>query len=172
MKRVFIFIAVFKVFSAGLFSKELLEDGNLITAVTVIGLKRTKPHIIEKPLQKFIGIDAATIDTNEVFAVVQSSGVLEALSVEILEQAGNGKILAVTVREKWSFFPIPIVSVNSSDWSAGGVLADANAFGVKDMMMVMDIFGSGDITTSVMYIHSSNGAGEFGWNVMGWFSLQ
>jgi hypothetical protein len=155
-----------------LFSEELPEDGNRITAVSVIGLKRTKPHIIEKPLQKFVGKDSGTIDTTEVCAVVQTSGILEPLSVEILEQAGNGKILAVTVREKWTFFPIPLVSVNSSGWSAGGVLADANAFGIKDMMMVMGVFGSGDKTASVMYFHSPKGVGEFGWSVMGFFSLQ
>jgi hypothetical protein len=172
MKHFFIFLAVFAVFSAGLSSEELPEDKNRINAVSVIGLKKTKLYVIEKPLQKFVGRDAGSIDQNDVYAVVQSTGILEPLSVEILDNGENGKILAVTVREKWTIFPIPLVSVNSSGWSAGGVLADANVFGIKDIAVVMGIFGSGDITASLMYIHSPNGMGGFGWNVMGFFSIQ
>jgi hypothetical protein len=36
----------------------------------------------------------------------------------------------------------------------------------------MGLFGPGDITTSLMYIHSPKGLGEFGWNFMGFFSRQ
>jgi hypothetical protein len=171
MKRLFMVFTVFVVIIAGI--SALSGDETRITAVSVSGLKRTKPYVIERPLQKFIGMDAESIDTNDVFAVVKSSGILEPLSVEIWDnEEGTGKILAVTVQEKWGIFPIPIVGISSSGWSAGGVLIDANAFGVKDTMMVMGLFGGGDIIASVMYLNSPNGIGEFGWNVMGFFSLQ
>jgi hypothetical protein len=176
MKRAFMVLAVCTAVLTGLFSQELADNSRgeqRITAVSVIGLKRTKPYIAETPLQKFIGMDADSIDNNEVIAVVKSTGVIEPLSVEIIDnQEGNGKTLVVTVKEKWTIFPIPIISVNSSGWSAGGVLADANAFGLKDMMMVMGIFGTGDLTASVMYINTPDRIGAFGWNVMGFFSLQ
>jgi hypothetical protein len=187
MKQLFVFFTVFAVLITGVSSQSLSGDENRITAnpenqiehpskicaVSVSGLKRTKPHVIEKPLQKFIGMDAESVVINDVFALVKSTGTLEPLSVEILDnQEGGGKILAVTVRDKWSIFPIPIVGVSSGGWSAGGVLIDANAFGVKDTMMAMGLFGGGDITTSVMYINSPDGIGEFGWNFMGFFSLQ
>jgi outer membrane protein assembly factor BamA len=150
-----------------------IEHKSEICAVSVSGLKRTKPYIIENPLKKFIGKDAGSIDINDVYAIVKSTGILEPLSVEIIDnEQGSGKTLAVTVKEKWSIFPIPIVGISSSGWSAGGVLMDANAFGVKDTMMVMGIFGSGDITASLMYINSPDGIGKFGWNIMGFFSLQ
>jgi hypothetical protein len=176
MKRLFVLFAVFAIIASGLSSQELSggnQEGNHITAISVSGLKRTKPYIIENPLQKFIGKDAGSIDINDVYAVVKSTGILEPLSVEITDnQEGNGKTLAVTVKEKWSIFPIPIVGITSSGWSAGGVLVDANAFGVKDTMMVMGLFGSGDLTAAVMYINSPKDIGKFGWNVMGFFSRQ
>jgi hypothetical protein len=187
MNRFFMFLAAFTVMVTGVSSQTLsgaenqvtanLENGtghkSEICAVSVSGLTRTKPHIIEKPLQKFIGRDAESIDINEVFAIVKGTGILEPLSVEITDnQEGGGKTLAVTVRDKWSIFPIPIVGVSSSGWSAGGVLMDANAFGIKDTAMAMGLFGSGDITARLMYIDSPDDIGEFGWNVMGFFSLQ
>jgi hypothetical protein len=173
MKRVCFFLAVFVFLSSGLFSRESMEDGNRVSAVSVAGLKRTRPHVIEKPLRKFIGRDAGSVDTNEVFAIVKGTGILEPLSVEILDnQEGSGKTLAITVKEKWSVFPVPFGGVNSSGWSAGGVLMDANAFGLRDQLMVMGIFGAGDLTASLMYFDSPDGPGEFGWNAMGWFSLQ
>jgi hypothetical protein len=39
-------------------------------------------------------------------------------------------------------------------------------------MMAMGIFGAGDLTASVMYVNTPDGIGEFGWNVMGFFSIQ
>jgi hypothetical protein len=173
MNQIFILLGVLVFATVELSSQELPEASNSITAISVTGLQRTKPQVIEKPLQKFIGRDAGTLDINEVYAVVQSSGVLEARSVDILDNpGGSGKLLSVTVREKWSILPIPFGGINSSGWSVGGVVMDTNAFGIKDTMMLMGLFGSGDITTSLMYLHSPNGAGEFGWNVMVFFSLQ
>ncbi|MDR1286820.1 MAG: hypothetical protein LBK08_04350 [Treponema sp.] len=176
MRQIFTAVLLFAAVTTGLCPQEIsgsIQEENKITAVSVTGLKRTKPHIIEKPLQKFIGRNAGTIDTNEVFAVVKSTGVLEPLSADILDnQEKSGKTLAVTVREKWAIFPVPLVSVNSNGWSAGGALADSNAFGLKDVIMAMGMFGSGDVTAGVMYANTPDGIGEFGWNVMGFFSIK
>jgi outer membrane protein assembly factor BamA len=173
MKRVFIFLALFAGFSAGLSPQELPEGGNRITAISVTGLKRTKPRIIEKPLQKFTGRDAGSLDINEVYAAVESTGILETKSVEILDnQTGNGKTLVVTVREKWSVFPVPLAFVNSGGWAVGAAFADTNAFGIKDTMVIMGLFGAGGITTSIMYLHPPAGSGEFGLNVAPFFSIQ
>jgi outer membrane protein assembly factor BamA len=190
MKRFFIIFTIVAALTTGLSSQELsgnnqgesqitdnsenrIEHNSKICAVSVTGLKRTKPYIIENLLKKFIGMDAESVDVNDVIAIVKSTGVLEPLSVEITDnQEGNGKTLEVTVRDKWSIFPIPFGGINSSGWSAGGVLVDANVFGIKDTAMLMGLFGPGDLTASFMYIHSPKAVGEFGWNFMGFFSRQ
>ena len=105
MKRIGIFFAAFLVIASGLFSQE--PDGvneNTITAISVSGLKRTKPYVIEKPLQIYIGRDAESIDKNEIIAILKSTGIVEPLSVEIEDNAdgeGNvlpGRTLAITVK--------------------------------------------------------------------------
>jgi hypothetical protein len=141
--------------------------------MSVVGLKRTRPHIVEGPLQKFIGADAERIDTNEVIAIIQSTGVVESLSVEVMDtEGGSGKTLVATVRDKWSLIPIPIVTVNSGGWGAGGVLLDTNAFGVKDTAMLVGMYSPGDLMVSLMYMNTPDGVGDFGWNVGGMFTLR
>jgi outer membrane protein assembly factor BamA len=71
---------------------------NQITAISISGLKRTKPYIVERLLQKFIGRNAADVDINEVIAVIESTGILEPVSVELIDnQDGSGITLLVTI---------------------------------------------------------------------------
>jgi hypothetical protein len=180
MKQLLVFFTVLAVVITGLPAQEPAGNDtgkNQITAISVSGLKKTKPRIIERPLQVFIGKDAGTIDTNEVYAVVEGTGVLELVSVELIdnqEGSGNtgGKTLAVTVKDKWSIFPIPIGSISSSGWGLGAVLMDTNAFGLKDTAMLVGMYSPGDWMASVMYIATPDGIGDFGWNVTGMFSLR
>jgi hypothetical protein len=150
---------------AGLSAQEPIRN------ISVLGLSKTKSYIVERPLQVFIGRD--TIDTNEVYALIQSTGVVEPVSIEVTDNPqGSGKILAVTVRDKWSIFPIPIATFNSSGWGAGAVFLDTNAFGVNDTMMIVGMYSPGDIMASLMYIGTPDGVGKFGWSFTGMFSMR
>jgi outer membrane protein assembly factor BamA len=167
MKRIYIF-AVLLVIAPGLFAQE-----NTITAISITGLKRTKPYIIETPLQKFIGRDAESININEVIAIVKSSSIVEPLTAEIKDNPdGNGKTLVITVREKWSILPIPLFSIDTGGWSAGAVFVDTNAFGVKDNMVLVGNFGINEWMVMAMYIHPPASVGSFGWDLMGNFLFQ
>jgi hypothetical protein len=180
MKQFFIFFAVFMIGITGLSAQEFVgnDQGNdQITAISISGLKKTKPHIIERPLDKFIGRNAADVDINEVIAIVKDSGIVEPLSVEIKDtigdnQEGNGKTLVVTVQEKWSIFPIPLFSITSHGWNVGGAFMDANAFGLKDNVMVMGSYGTDGWMANVMFIDPPDGVGDYGWNIMGMFFYQ
>jgi hypothetical protein len=176
MKQFFMFFAAFLAAIIGLSAQEPASNGmgeNQITAISVSGLSRTKPYIIERPLQKFIGRPAGDVDINEVIALVKSTGVVEPLSVGMPDnQEGSGKTLVITAREKWSILPIPVVSVNSSGWTVGAAVMDTNAFGIKDNMMVMGSYGTGGWMGNLMYISTPKGIGDFGWNFSGMVSLQ
>jgi outer membrane protein assembly factor BamA len=165
---------VFLIVLSGLFSQELPDNNkNNITGISISGLRRTKPYVVERTLQKFIGHDAESVDINEVIAILKRTGIIEPLTVEIKDnEGGNGKLLAIVLREKWSVFPIPFFSINSGGWSAGGAFIDANAFGVKDNMMVMGFYGTGGWMLNAMYINTPNAVGDFGWNIMGLFSFE
>jgi hypothetical protein len=172
MKRLFMVLAVWTVMATGGYAQELPDGDGFITAVTVSGLTRTRPHIVENPLRKFVGMSAAGIDTNEVLAAVKSIRVVEPLSVAIANDQAGGKILMVAVREKWTVFPLPVVSIGSGGWSAGGILADLNAFGAKDIIMVMGMYDTGNLMAGAMYANTPDGIGEWGWHIAGRVSIQ
>jgi hypothetical protein len=112
-----------------------------IVSTQVSGLKRTKPFIADNALEKFIGRDAKDIDFNDVRAAILDTGVLDPISVKVLEGEG-GAVLSVAVAEKWSFIPMPMVMANNGGSSYGLFLADLNAFGLKDQAAVGGMFGS------------------------------
>ncbi|MDR1898819.1 MAG: hypothetical protein LBQ55_02310 [Treponema sp.] len=135
----------------------------IIIAVEVRGLKKTKPHVAERPLRHFVGRRAAALDLNEVRAVILDTGILEPLSVRIEDGYWEtGKILVVEVREKWSIFPVPIFFVGSGGMMAGAAFYDANAFGLNDKMVAAGMYQSDGWNTTLMYIHSPAGDGNFG----------
>ena len=143
---------------------------NLITGLSVSGLKRTRLSTAERPLRKFIGIEADRLDQNEVWAAIMDTGILEPLLVEIRDAETGGSVLAVTVREKWSIFPIPILMAGSGGVSAGGAIFDANAFGLNDKFFLTGIFRQGGWTAAAGYVHAVSGGRLPGWNGMASFT--
>jgi hypothetical protein len=158
------FAAVFAVAAALLFPPPLHPQppAGPVTAVHIEGLKRTKTVTAERPLRRFIGRNAAALDFNEVRAAVLDTGILEPLSVEIVE-AEAGNILSVAVREKWAIFPVPVFFAGSAGVMAGAAFYDANAFGLNDKMAVMGAWQTNGWTAVTMYIHSPAEDRSAGW---------
>ncbi|MDR0684601.1 MAG: hypothetical protein LBF83_05695 [Spirochaetaceae bacterium] len=141
-----------------------------ITELAVFGLKRTKPRIVEEVLEAFIGQRADTLDINAVHAAVLDTGILEPLSIEILDaENGDGKALAVTVREKWSIFPVPVFFAASGDVSGGIFFADSNAFGLNDKFFLGGMYGTDGWMFMSGYMHSGR-KGLPGWALSGSFA--
>jgi outer membrane protein assembly factor BamA len=146
----------------------------VITAVSVKGLTRTKPHVAEYPLKRFIGQDGMSIDFNDVYAAIVGTGILEPLSIGIEETPDkDGMILTVTVREKWAFFPIPVFFADSNGALGGGVaLMDANAFGLNDKIIVAGTYSTSGWYTSLIYQNTPDREHFPGWNIMGTYGRQ
>jgi hypothetical protein len=144
----------------------------IITAVSVGGLKRTKPHVAEYPLKKFIGRNGADIDFNEVYGAIVNTGILEPLSIGI-EETPNGTLLTVEVREKWSFFPAPVFFMDSGGDMQGGVaLLDANSFGLNDKFIAAGLYGVSGWLASAIYQHTPARNHFPGWMLMGMYGRQ
>ena len=143
-----------------------------ITDLEVIGLKRTKPHIARYALEKFLGVDGKDLDLNEVHAVIKSTGVLEPIEVILVEKE-NGLLLQVTVEEKWSIFPVPIVIATNGEFGAGLFFMDANALGIRDQMVLGGMYRSSGWTGMAMYNHVPSGhKGLPGWNALFMYGRQ
>jgi hypothetical protein len=137
----------------------------------VSGLTRTKQQAAERPLQKFIGADADRLDLNEVRAAVLETGVLEPLEVAVTGE-GASCVLRVTVSEKWSVFPVPLLTVGSGGMSFGAFFVDTNAFGLMDKIFAGGIYSSRSWMAGGGYMHGSQREGFPGWRAAAFFSRQ
>ncbi|MFP3043387.1 hypothetical protein LQZ19_16355 [Treponema primitia] len=141
-----------------------------ITAISVKGIVRTKPHVAEYPLKKFIGRDGMSLDFNEVHAAIVNTGILEPISIGVGENpGGDGMTLTVNVREKWAFFPFPVFFMDSDGGMSGGAaFMDANAFGLNDKFIVAGIFGTSGVIASLIYQNTPE-RNFPGWSLMGMY---
>ncbi|GHV93756.1 hypothetical protein AGMMS50293_00760 [Spirochaetia bacterium] len=148
------------------FSQSANGESGVITSISISGLKRTKLHVAENPLRRFVGQEAASLDTDQVRAVVLDTGILEPLLVEIRDAAAETageKILFIEVREKWAIFPVPVFFIGSGSMLAGAAFYDANAFGLNQKMAVAGMYQTGGWIATALYMVPPDSAGSFGW---------
>jgi hypothetical protein len=131
------------------------ESSRTITELSVYGLKRTKPQVAEAAIEPFIGQRADTLDFNAVYAAILDTGILEPLSIEMVDaESGDGKKLLVSVREKWSIFPIPLLFAASEELNGGVFFVDTNAFGLNDKFFMGGMYGMEGWMLMSGYVHS------------------
>jgi hypothetical protein len=105
-----------------------------------------------------------------VHAAVLSTGILEPLEIEILDDpGGNGKILSISVREKWSIFPLPLLFITSGEISGGLFFIDANTFGLNDKFFLGGMYSTNGWMFVSGYMHSGK-KGIPGWNLSASFA--
>ncbi|MDR2185929.1 MAG: hypothetical protein LBO80_09760 [Treponema sp.] len=148
--------------------------GNEITAVSILGLKRTKPHVAEQYVKKFLGRDAASLDLKEVEGAVLETGILEPVSVSIGDDPeGGGRLLQIELREKWSIIPFPLFFIGSGgDMGGGAFFMDANAFGVNDKMILGGLYRSSGWMVTAMYISTPDRDHVPGWSLRGSYAQE
>ncbi|MDR2053221.1 MAG: hypothetical protein LBP80_07390, partial [Treponema sp.] len=146
--------------------------GSRVSGVAVIGLKRTRPHVAEQPLKKFIGMDAGAVNTDDVYAAILAMGILEPVEVFFADAPeGTGKILVVVVEEKWAFFPLPIIVAGSDTSNFGLAVMDSNAFGLNDKMILMGMYSpAGSWAATAMYMATPDRDRGIGWQVMAFYA--
>jgi hypothetical protein len=145
----------------------LAAGADTIAELEIRGLKRTKLHVAEQPLRKFIGREGAGLDPDEVRAALIDTGILNPLAVEVA-----GPLLIVTVEEKWSIFPLPLFSADSGGVNFGGAFMDANAFGLRDTMLLGGIYGAGGWLATAMYMATPDRSGIPGWSLGGLYDTR
>jgi hypothetical protein len=161
----------------------------LITGISIVGLKKTRLSTMEKSLGRFLGQDAASLDTKVVHGVIVDMGILEPVSIRIEDQPenledddgayigmdersrGSGKLLRIEVQEKWSLFPVPVASIGSKTWGMGAFFVDTNAFGLNDKFFLGGMYKSDGWLVIGGYMHSGGGEG-IGWGLSGSFNRQ
>jgi len=141
------------------------SEATYITYISITGLGRTRMSTAQRPLRRFIGMEASRIDHDEVLAAIIATGIMEPLSVEI-----EGEVLAVTVRERWTIFPIPVFMGGSGGMAGGLAFFDANAFGLNDQIFLAGFYHPDAWISSLGYIRSSRGGRAPGYSGVAVFS--
>jgi hypothetical protein len=132
----------------------VFAQSGVVQDIAVSGLKRTKPLVAERLLEKFRGLRPEDINENDVRAAIIESGVLDPERIEFLPHDGDGNYtLHAVVVEKMSFLPIPLFLTGSSGWMLGLALADMNAFGQRDSIVLAGIYSADSWFAMVMYAH-------------------
>jgi len=141
------------------------QPDNIITSIHINGLKKTSYSVVEKPLQRFLGQEAQTVDIDYVKAVILELGILEPISVVIEDNYDEpGKKLVVEVEERWSIFPAPVLFFNSGGLSGGLFFYNANTFGLNHKMAFGGIIQKTGWLAVAMYSIPPVGTGHFGMN--------
>ncbi|MCL2282219.1 MAG: hypothetical protein FWC26_02765 [Fibromonadales bacterium] len=156
LKGIF-FSLVFCILATPLYSQ-------VITSIEIIGLKRTQLHVAKYPLEKFLGQDSSSFNENDAIAAVKDMGILEPVSAELV-QSKEELTLRVTVEEKWSIFPFPLIYVGSDgNKNFGLFFCDFNAFGLRDMAVLGGLYGSNGWSAIAMYNHTPAHKNALGWS--------
>ena len=146
-----------------LWSNEQIINDRIITSIQVSGLRRTREEIVIPSLERFLGRDADSMDPNEVNAVILDMIILEPINVELIDSS-DGVILVVHVEEKWSIFPVPLVTSGSGGTNFGLFIAETNAFGMRDQIAVGGMYRRSGWMLMAMYQFNPRRTGGVGWN--------
>lgn len=112
-----------------------------IIDIEINGLKKTK----ENTVLNIIDLeDEALVDYSISDIVKQkllSSGIFQNDIQVIIEVISDNKAkLIITLKERWTFIPIPVVVINSESWLAGGVLIESNLLGLNQTLVAGTFF--------------------------------
>jgi outer membrane protein assembly factor BamA len=149
------------------------SQAQAITSISIAGLKRTRKQVAERPLEKYIGTAAADLDTNEVTATLLEMGIFEEIKVETIpSKDGSGSVLSVTLRERWSIFPLPLFIATSEGITGGLALIDANAFGLNDKLYAVGMLFPGGWMSMLAYMSTPDTSDDWRWSLSGSYSRQ
>lgn len=144
-----------------------------VRAISVSGLKRTKPQVVDRLLRRYIGVSASSIDTQEVVGVLLETGIFENVTVSTLPASdGTSTELAVSVDEKWSLLPLPVFVATSSGITAGAAFIDANAFGLNDKIFSVALLLPTGWMVSAAFVDVPGNTEEWRWSLSTYVSMQ
>ncbi|MDC7238733.1 MAG: hypothetical protein PQJ50_00080 [Spirochaetales bacterium] len=136
----------FFVNSASLFGEEV--GSRTIEHFEIYGLKRTKTDYILSLLEQYRGFESSGKTADLLQTDIYETGLFSDIKLEFEEE---GTVAVITVSEKRSFIPIPVISYKEGDFAFGAVIRDSNAFGYADNFTFGFIYGLDDIAVAGSY---------------------
>ncbi|WP_319559072.1 hypothetical protein [Marispirochaeta sp.] len=153
-----------------LFSEMEAEQSKTIDHLIIHGLNRTKLSVVEKMLEPYIGIPADELDTAEVHTVLQESGLFYDAEVSLEYDDPASVSLVVSVQEKWTLIPIPVILGDKNGIAGGGTLIETNAFGLNHKAFLAGFFSAARYTFFSSYMTPPGKSFPFGLATVAAFS--
>lgn len=152
MKKSFSAVALFAIFAG------FLNAEPKITKFEIQGLKRTKEFAVQRDLKKFIGKEASAETLHSIENSLQADNLFTNISIGCEPITENESRIKISLEEKMSILPLPIVAVNDGVFSAGAFLIDSNAMGLKDFFMLGGIFSRDNISGMAFFSRPPKGS--------------
>ncbi len=127
MKQSFILISLIYFFSLG---TKVFADSDILERVDVAGNESTSTETIIELSGLEQGQEITNVILENARAAIASSGVFE--YVKLFNRAGgsqNHRVVIFEVKEKMTWFAVPIFSYSQTGFSGGGVIGEQNLFG-------------------------------------------
>ncbi|WP_298534274.1 hypothetical protein [uncultured Treponema sp.] len=146
--------------SAGQEASPELDKNLVITKINFIGLKRTKDSYMQAKVKEFKGKPIGETDIHEFETQIQLIGLFDEIKVSTKQISDTEAEIDVSVKEKISFIPMPFAMYsNSTGFMFGGVVFDANLFGLQHMFMGGAFFSENSKSGIVAFQKPSMGGG-------------
>ncbi len=146
-----------------LFTAAISVDAVEIGSINIIGnLKKTKNETIYNIIGFHVGDEIPSITADDIHQRILESGLFVDESIVVtIEVDDNIAIVNLTLDEKFSIIPIPIVQVSNGGFSAGVFLIESNFFGTGDQFFIGGLFSADSQLSMVNYYHNYIGGSAF-----------
>jgi len=111
------------------------HGGLLVSRVACVGNARTRDETIAELTGIKAGERLSAIDPDAATQRLLKAGIFSEASLSV-DLDGEGAVVTVSVSEKWTFIPIPMVFFGSGGWSAGISLMEANFLGLRKTLAI------------------------------------
>jgi hypothetical protein len=114
----------------------IAEHGDAVVARVVYeGNKRTRDSTLGELTGISAGMLLSDIDPEAAKQSLMKSGIFSAADISASVDAGKA-VVTVSIREKWTFIPVPSLSFGSDGWSAGLSVLEFNFLGLRKTLVV------------------------------------
>lgn len=150
MLRVLLILAACAAWPARAGADAGADAGDAVSQIVVEGNSRTSRDVILRALDVRPGDRVADDALPALRQRVYNLRVFQSVELE-KRPSDAGHVLAVTVKERWTLIPIPIVGASEGSTFGGLVLSESNLLGRQKQLALMGVFSSRGQTALVMY---------------------
>lgn len=116
-----------------------------VTKINFSGLKKTKDFYIQSKVKKFLNSSVQDFDMHGLETTLQLEELFDDIQISMQDSGAGEANVEISVKEKITFIPLPFAAYSDSEFMAGVMVMDTNAFGIKDMFLFGGLYSPGSL---------------------------